>query len=302
MKRTQPAHERMSAVEMARVCEMLQYRRLRNSQTEHDFIARYIDTVPGMYSDDYGNRLLVEPGSKVLISCHIDSVHRMEGKQRVKVSRAGIVSLDHWEVESNCLGADDAAGIYAALRMIQAGVKATYIFHRNEECGGLGSEWLAKNHARWLETFDICLALDRRGTQDVIVSQQWAKCASDEFARGLALQLGMQHSAADGIFTDSAHYTHLIPECSNLSIGYQHEHTREETLDLHYLESVIRKLTRVDWALVPVVREPGDDGYMDEFQDDMDEFEMDDMDELHESQNEIQMEAIWARFFQEKTK
>ena len=213
-----------------------------------------------VYADQYGNRILPCKGSSVVISCHTDSVHRTDGKQRLDTSRKGIVSLARKERISNCLGADDVAGVYAALRMIEAGVKATFIFHRDEEHGGRGSAWLAREYPDWLAKFDICLALDRRGTQDIIVAQSWSKCASDEFVQGLAEQLGMGHSKAEGIFTDSANYTDLISECSNLSVGYQHEHSTKERLDLDYLDRVIDKLIAVDWASVPVCRKPGDKG------------------------------------------
>lgn len=249
----------MSRGEIARIRGMLEYRRPHGSQTEAEFIARYLDTIPGMYSDCYGNRILPCPDSKAMISCHTDSVHRTDGKQRVSVSRNGIVSLATNELVSNCLGADDAAGMYAAIRMIEAGVKATFIFHREEEIGGRGSAWFARQYAEWISTFDICLALDRRGTTDVIVTQRWGVCASDEFALGLGAQLGMSHSPADGIFTDSANYTELIPECSNLSIGYQNEHRPNETLDLNYLETVIGRLIAVKWGGLPIVRNPLED-------------------------------------------
>jgi putative aminopeptidase FrvX len=250
----------MNQSERNNIRAMLEYRRPARSKTEQDFIARYIDTIPGVYADRYGNRILISEGSKVMISCHTDTVHRMGGKQRVNITNAGMVTLARRERESNCLGADDTAGIYAALRMIQAGVKATFVFHRDEESGGRGSAWLAREYPNWIAKFDVCLALDRRGTQDVIVSQSWGKCASDEFASGLAEQLGMDHKAADGIFTDSASYVDLIPECSNLSIGYQNEHTQYETLDLEYLDRVIDRLIAVNWDDVPVCREPGDNG------------------------------------------
>jgi hypothetical protein len=249
----------MKAGEIKRISEMLTYRRPRRSKTEREFITRYIDTIPGVYTDGYGNRLLIRPESKVMISCHTDSVHRVDGRQQVQVSPDGIVSLATTEGVSNCLGADDCAGVYAAIRMIEAGSRANFIFHRDEECGGHGSRWLASHYPKWLEgAFDVCLALDRRGTTDVIVTQSWGKCASLEFAAGLSDELDMSHSAADGIFTDSASYVDLIAECSNLSIGYQREHTVHETLDLDYLEQVIQRLIKVDWAQVPVVREPGD--------------------------------------------
>lgn len=251
----------MNKAERRRILEMLEYRRPARSETEQEFIARYIDTLPGVYADDYGNRLVLTPGSRVMISCHTDSVHRVSGKQRLRVSRHGLVSLSHKETLSNCLGADDCAGIYAAIRMIEAGVRVSYVFHRDEESGGNGSAWLARYYPDWLAQFDVCLALDRRGTQDVIVSQSCGKCASDEFALGLASQLAMGHSASGGLFTDSARYVDLIPECSNLSIGYQFEHSRREVLDLEYLDRVTDRLIAVDWAKVPVVRKPGDDGW-----------------------------------------
>jgi len=258
---------RMPGNEVKRIREMLSYRRPARSKTESEFISRYIDNVPDIYQDEYGNRLLLESDSKVIISCHTDSVHHIPGKQVLNVSHQNIMSLHKHEHVSNCLGADDAAGVYAALRMIEAGVKVNYIFHRDEESGGRGSAWLAQEYSEWLSTFDICLALDRRGTNDVIVSQSWGMSASEEFSKGLALQLGMEHKAADGIFTDSANYVDLIPECSNLSIGYQHEHTTRETLDLNYLERVIGALVSVDWTKVPVAREPGQEWPEIEFED-----------------------------------
>lgn len=201
------------------------------------------------------------PGAKVMISTHTDTVHVAPGMQRVSVIK-GIVQLHEKELISNCLGADDTAGIYAALRMIDAGVKATFIFHRDEEIGGKGSTWLAKTHPEWLESFDICLALDRRGTGEIITSQWGGTCASGEFAASLGDALRMGHRAAAGIFTDSANYTGLIPECSNLSIGYQHEHTWNESLNLDYLDAVIERLIMVDWGKLDVVRDPAADEYL----------------------------------------
>lgn len=254
----------MPPAEIARIRGMLEYRRPARGVTEANFIERYIDTLPGCYADGYGNRLVLNPESRVMISCHTDSVHVMDGMQRVSVSRQGMAGLHRHEWDkSNCLGADDAAGVYAAIRMIEAGVKVNYVFHRDEESGGRGSKWLARRYPEWLNQFDVCLALDRRGAGDVIVTQSWGKCASDEFAAGLAAQLGMGHKAADGIFTDSANYVDLIAECSNLSIGYRNEHSTREVLDLHYLERVIRALIGVRWDKLPIVREPGDNGYED---------------------------------------
>lgn len=234
---------------------MLQYRRPAQSKTEREFIRKYIDSIPDIIEDNYGNRILACSGSRVMISVHTDTVHRVGGMQRVSVIKS-IAQLHPKEIISNCLGADDTAGIYAALRMIEADVKATFVFHRDEEIGGRGSAWLAEAYPDWIGKFDICLALDRRGTSDIITSQWTGECASSEFAVTLGDALEMGHSETEGIFTDSANYAHLIPECSNLSIGYQREHTPFETLDLGYLEAVIARLIAVDWTQLAIVRDP----------------------------------------------
>lgn len=232
---------------------MLRYRRPARSRTEREFIARYLDTVPGMFSDAYGNRILVCAESRTMISVHTDTVHRQDGFQRLARARKGILTLSS-NAPSNCLGADDTAGVYAALRMIKAGVKATFVFHRDEEVGGRGSKWLADNYREWLATFDRCIALDRRGTCDVITHQAWGRCCSDEFAVVLGAALAMEHMpSSHGIFTDSANYVGIIPECTNVSVGYEHEHTAKESLNVVYLERLIERLCAVDFDALPTV-------------------------------------------------
>jgi len=144
--------------------------------------------------------------------------------------------------------------------MIQAGVGCTFVFHRAEEIGGRGSQWLADTYPEWLKTFDVCLSLDRRGTGDIITSQYGGRTASDRFAASLSDALGMDHKPTAGIFTDSANYAHLIPECSNVSVGYANEHTPQESLDLAYLERLIERLIAVDWKGLEVSRLAVDEG------------------------------------------
>ncbi len=66
----------------------------------------------------------------------------------------------------------------------------------------------------------------------------------------------MRHAPAEGIFTDSANYAHLIPESSNISVGYENEHTSAETLDSIYLERLIERLALVDWTGITIARDP----------------------------------------------
>lgn len=238
------------------LASMLRYRRPARSSGEEEFIKRFIDPIPGMFADNFGNRILLGK-SRTMISCHTDTVHKTTGVQKIHVNTAGVITLSNRELESNCLGADDTAGCYAALCMIEAGVDATYIFHRDEEIGGLGSSWLASHHEDWLSSsFDHCIALDRRGTHDIIVNQIPGDCCSDKFARALGRYLHMGHRPEWGTFTDSANYCHLIPECTNLSVGYENEHSKRESLDTVYLNRLVKRLVKLDFSSLPVDRNP----------------------------------------------
>jgi len=254
VKRKKKRMKKRKPMSLKTLQTMLTYKRPAWSNSEEFFIERFIDPVPGMYADKFGNRILPHPSSRLLISCHTDTVHWDEGRQKLAV--AGPIIVLPTDSKSNCLGADCTAGVYTTLRMIEAGIPATYIFHRAEEIGGLGSEWLASHYAGWLAGFDICLALDRRGTSDIITSQWGGPTASQEFASSLSEALGMNHAPARGTFTDSANYAHLIPECSNLSIGYQREHSCLESLDTDYLERVTTALCNVPWGDIVVARDP----------------------------------------------
>ncbi len=104
----------------------------------------------------------------------------------------------------------------------------------------MGSAALAGSNAEWLSQFTYAIALDRRGSGDVITHQYGRRCASDLFAQSLACELELRnpllrYAPAHGVYTDTAEYADHIPECTNLSVGYAHEHTPHETLDCTHL-------------------------------------------------------------------
>ena len=60
--------------------------------------------------------------------------------------------------------------------------------------------------------------------------------------------------SSGGSFTDSANYTHLIAECTNVAVGYFDQHTAREKFDLEWLERhLIPALIKVDWDNLPVL-------------------------------------------------
>jgi hypothetical protein len=238
--------------------DMHEYARPNGSQTEEAFISQYIDTLPNMRKDAYGNRHCVvgKAAPTIAWSSHTDTVHQEEGKQALEIDKDGLLALDYYS-EANCLGADDTAGVWLMRRLIMAGKPGLYIFHRGEEDGGLGSRWIVKNTPELVHGIEAMIALDRRGYDSVITEQSTGVTASTAFAQSLADQLGGEFIPDDGgIFTDSAFYKGVIPECTNLSIGYHSQHSKHETLDFQFTDGLLVKLLSLRYSELTISRDP----------------------------------------------
>jgi hypothetical protein len=145
------------------------------------------------------------------------------------------------------------------VQMVRANVPGVYVFHRAEEVGGRGSRYVATHSATMLQNIRAAIAFDRRGTKEVITHQGWSRCCSDDFANALCdgLRMGLKPSP-HGIFTDTANYVDHIGECTNISVGYDHEHSAQECLDVGYLVYLLQRLTALDTDTLPNVRKPGE--------------------------------------------
>ena len=224
--------------------EMLTYRRPAGSDTEERFIEKFIDPL-GATKDKFGNRILRIGTAPVMWSCHTDTVHFMEGTQTLHISK-NIVSVGVGSrSNSNCLGADCTTGVWIMTEMIKAGVEGLYIFHRAEERGGQGSKWIVNNTPELVEGIKFAIAFDRYG-EGSIISYQMDKCASKAFVQSVAQQMPNFYDDPNGIFTDTAFYTGLISECTNLSVGYMGHHSSNETQDLDYAEHVLNLVSKLD--------------------------------------------------------
>jgi len=160
--------------------------------------------------------------------------------------------------ESN-LGADDKAGTTIMMNMISEKVPGLYYFFMGEESGCVGSSNLSRVfESKGHPTMNKCIAFDRRG-YDSIITEQTSVCASDEFAKELANRFNEYgfwfKPDPTGVYTDSAEFTDVIPECSNISCGYFSEHTKSEKQDLEFLELLAIVSTQIEWETLPIVRD-----------------------------------------------
>lgn len=227
------------------------------SKGEADFVEWLAGHFENHTFDGYGNlQVRVGEASRTLFSCHTDTVCKSDGTQLIQTDGKGIISLLHGK-PGQCLGADDGAGIWLMMELIRHNIPGLYIFHRDEEVGGRGSAYLARQHPELFENIDRAVAFDRKGKGDVITHQAFGRCCSDEFAQHLAGQIGGGYEpCAWGVFTDTANYTKLVAECTNISVGYENEHGPRETLDVNHLQALLAALLRVDWENLPTVRDP----------------------------------------------
>jgi acetylornithine deacetylase/succinyl-diaminopimelate desuccinylase-like protein len=248
------ARPKASEPNLAQLWEILQLRRPGGSKTERRFVTRFLDSI-GCQSDSYGNRWLKIGDSPVLWSSHTDTVHTTPGKQRIKVAD-GVISLADGETESNCLGGDCGVGVWIMLELIRAKKPGLYIFHREEETGGHGSAWIAENNPGLLAGIRYAIALDRKGTNSVITYQSGARCASDAFAESLADQLHGYAPDSTGLFTDTHNYTGLVPECTNLSVGYESAHSSKETVNVWHACGLLDSLLALDVDRLVCARDP----------------------------------------------
>ncbi len=245
----------------ALLLSMLTFKRPHDSQTEIDFINKYI--VPlGVGQDECGNLWYRADGDTLPImwSCHTDTVHRTEGKQTVTYGD-GVATTDSGE----CLGADCTTGVWLMTEMIKAKVPGLYVFHRSEEIGGIGSHWIAQHHEKYVsDRVSMAIAFDRKGYHDVI-SHQGTRTASDAFCNAIGAALKAANPALDyaacdgGTFTDTASYKAFLPECTNLSVGYFKQHTAAEYQDVHHALALLDAVCAVDWTQFSPSRNPATD-------------------------------------------
>lgn len=209
----------------------------------------------GYLVDEDGNYCYeVGENNKTIFTCHLDTAcknytnveHVFDGKY-IRTNKKTI------------LGADDKAGMTILLYMIEKNVPGLYYFFIGEEVGCIGSS-AASRRADFFSKYERMISFDRRGVNSIITHQSSKRTCSDEFADSLSKQFakyGLNLEKDDtGVYTDSAEFATIIPECTNISVGYYKEHTHEEHQDIEFLEKLTKACSVIDWNSTVVKRDP----------------------------------------------
>lgn len=217
----------------------------------------------GYQIDDDGNYFYKIGDSKTIFASHLDTackdqvgvVHKFDGKM-IRTNGKSI------------LGADDKAGVTILLYLIEKQIPGLYYFFIGEEVGCIGSG-LAAKRTETFKQYDRIISFDRRGTTSVITHQSGKRSCSDDFAGALAKELnryGLSYQKdSTGVYTDSAEFVSVIPECTNLSVGYYKEHTHEEHQDINHLVSLCSAVVKIDWESLPTKRDTSKTEWDDEY-------------------------------------
>ena len=214
------------------------------------------DLLPkGIREDDFGNYYLKIGDSDTLFTSHLDTCCTKFEKVKHHIG-SRFIETDGKTI----LGADDKAGVTIMLYMIHNKVPGLYYFFPGEEVGGLGSSAVADSP--FFMGYNKCVSFDRRGYNSVITEQLYGSCCSDEFAKELSKSLNKANLSFDyrpdstGVFTDSASFMEVIPECTNISVGYFNEHQFCAKQDILFLSQLCEAVVKVDWNSLPIMRDP----------------------------------------------
>lgn len=145
-----------------------------------------------------------------------------------------------WSPEG--MGADDRAGIYAILEILQMGARPHIIFTTGEEMGGIGASKLIADYPTKdyiLPDLKFLIQLDRRGSKDSV----YYECDNPIFEEWIN-SFGFETSI--GTYTD---ISIIAPKWKvaavNLSIGYYNEHQEIEMLFYNYTVETILKVFNI---------------------------------------------------------
>lgn len=177
--------------------------------------------------------VMAQGETPIALVAHLDTVFPY-GKRKIYYDREAQVI---WS--PNGLGADDRAGVFAILLIIQHGFKPTVIFTTDEELGCLGADQLVLDYPEPPWPINYIVQLDRQGANDCV----FYNCNNPEFEK---------YIEEFGFVSDFGSFSDISAICPtwgiagvNLSVGYINEHTLQETLHVKFWKRTIKQVEKM---------------------------------------------------------
>lgn len=193
-------------------------------------LKKYYDKENITQTKDY---IVVNGDIPICLVAHMDTVFKTAPTEVFYDTRKNVL----WSPDG--LGADDRAGVFAILQILEAGYRPHIVFTTDEEKGCLGAAALADTKVCPFDDLRYVIQLDRRGTVDCV----FYDCDNPEFVKYVE---GFGFIETFGSFTD---ISDLCPAWKvagvNLSVGYRDEHSTSEVLFASPLFSTIEKVKKM---------------------------------------------------------
>ena len=193
-------------------------------------LSKYYHQGDILYTQDY---IYVIGDIPVGLIAHLDTVHAFPPATIYHDSRQGVL----WTPEG--LGADDRAGVFSIVQILEQGYRPSVIFTTGEEVGGVGAKKIIEAYPSPLSEILFLIELDRQGSRDAV----YYDCGNRDF-EDFITRFGFTTEC--GSFSDIAIIGPAWDRASvNLSIGYINEHLATEMLFYRDMFATIDKVVQI---------------------------------------------------------
>lgn len=215
--------------------ELLTFLLENNEPTVREFLVQFLHKY--YFEDDIivtQDYILALGNIPVALVAHTDTVCQESVPKDIQ-----IIDDNYVFNKNGILGADDRAGVYAVAATVEMGYRPTIIFTSAEEKGAIGASVLVRHYKVAPRRISFIMELDRRGQDDCV----YYECGNKIFQQFIE-SFGFEH--AHGTFSD---ISEICPAWDiagvNLSVGYEHEHTPSELLNIANLERTIERVSNI---------------------------------------------------------
>lgn len=189
---------------------------------------------------------------KPLVCVHLDTVNKgLSVYKEDLVHKDDMISLNTKVGDPLfCLGGDDRAGVYVALQLLRSletnKTPYAFAFFWDEEIGCIGSH--AFTETPYIHDYGCFIGLDRRSTKRL------NEVATYEYDNDDLIDIFTSHGfiQTEGLLTDASIISEELSDdkesiaCVNLSVGFDHEHTRKEVIYLDNMRYTLYQMRAID--------------------------------------------------------
>lgn len=185
-------------------------------------------------TDENTNYIIAKGNIPVALVAHMDTVFSFPAYEFFHDKAANVL----WSPQG--LGADDHAGLVAILSILTEHYLPHIILTDKEEIGGTGALQLIQDYPSIpFDNLKFIIELDRQGEKDCV----FYNCKNKDFEKYIE---AFGFETAQGTFTDISIICPVWGIAGvNLSIGYFHEHSLGEYLNLNYYKNTVNRVKNI---------------------------------------------------------